>query len=168
MLRGTVTSIVLAPYSGVVTLSTFKARQRICHRSIGSCLGVIIIRNGGLTVHVKQVFSTIARIFIAWRHIIHVTHLDDGSIGRMDNHVVSTTHQAFSLTVHIPVETDEIPLFIRTCHEVGTKVNPPKACTVQFVAFIMMELGGVGSIEDIACIIALDQELNHTVTIHVA
>ena len=85
----------------------------------------------------------------------------------MDNHIVSTTHETLCFSIHVPVVADEVPLFIGTSHEVGTKVYPPQACTVKLIAFVVVELGGVGGIEDVACVVALHHKLHHAVTIHV-
>ena len=49
----------------------------------------------------------------------------------MNNDVVCTTHQHLCLAVHIPVESNGIPLLIGTCHHVWTQVNPPKQFTFQ-------------------------------------
>ena len=86
----------------------------------------------------------------------------------MNNHVVGTAHKALRLTIHVPVEADEVPLFVRTSHEVGTEIDPPKSCTVEFVTFVMMEFGCIGSVKDVACIVALDHQFHHTVTINIA
>ena len=112
-----VTRVVLTPYSRIVAFATLETWEWVCHRGVGCCLVVIVVRNGSLTIHIEQVFSTISGVFITWRHIAHVTHLDDRTIGSVDDHIVCTTHQALSLSVHVPVEADKIPLLIRTSHQ---------------------------------------------------
>ena len=112
------------------------------------------------------------RVFIARSHIVHVAYLDDGFItiiiNGMDNHVVGTTHEALRFSIHVPVVADEVPLLVGACHHVRTEVNPPEAFTIEFVALVVVELGRVGGIADVARVVALYHEFHHTVAIDIA
>ena len=86
----------------------------------------------------------------------------------MEYHIVSTTKKAFGLAVLIPVEHDDIPLFVGTCHHVRSHVHPPQAFAFQVVAFVVVESGLVARITYVTAIVTLYEELRNTIAVHVA
>ena len=61
----------------------------------------------------------------------------------IDNHIVGTAQQDFSLAVAVPVVAHSIVLFVRTAHHVRTKVDIPQSVTLDVVTFQQVEVSSV-------------------------
>ena len=85
----------------------------------------------------------------------------------MDNHIVGTSHDALSLSILIPVKTNQIPLFIRTRHQVRSQIYPPQSFTFYIITLIAVESGLVGSIKNVSCIVSLHYQFCHSISIHI-
>ena len=111
----------------------FESLQRISHPLLAALTNRIEFAR--LAVHVEQVFSThtsVLRVIdLSSIKVWSVTNCSGRTISMMNNDVVCTTHQHLCLAVHIPVESNGIPLLIGTCHHVWSQVNPPEQFTFQ-------------------------------------
>src|SRR5574344_882099 len=169
VLAGAVSSVsCLAPNSAVVALPCLETGKRVIHRRELAARLVPAVRLAGLPVQVEQVLRPIAGIFVSWSHIVHVANVHHLSTRQMENHVVCTSHEALGLSVHVPIVCHEIPLLVRTSHEVGTEVYPPKSPAIQRVALIVVKPRGVARITYVARIVALHKKLHHAIAIHIA
>ena len=156
----------LAPHGAIVALASLKAWQRECRRSEVLRSSVPCVRFASLTVEVEQILCTVASVLVAWGNVVHVAYLDLLARSRVDNHVVGTAEHTLGLAVHVPVVGNEVPLLVRTSHHVRSHVNPPKALARHVDALIVVET--CAAVIDVAGIVALDDELCHTVACDIA
>ena len=132
------------------------------------------VRFAGCALEIEQILGT--RVGIG-----HVGRLSDGvacvdvhvadvlrrAVGIVNDHVVGTTHEHFSLPVAVPVVAHGIVLLVRTAHHVRSEVDVPQALALDRVALDVIVGRVVGYGTAVGRIVALDQELRDAIAIDV-
>ena len=168
VLRGTVTAIsIFTPNRQALRFTVFVAFQGISHG--GECVlrAIPPIRFAGFTVQIEQELVAHTGIFVARGIIVHITDGDIVPCRCVDIHIVGATQQHFGLAIHIPVIGHRIPLLIRACHHVRSKVYPPKTRTIKFNDFNPMESRFIIGIIHATSVVTLAHKLHLTIAIHI-
>ena len=174
VLRAAVT-IAVAPRFGKIRLAILESFQRVVHiiRMLG---GAYLIRLTGLSIEIKEIFST--RMHEELRHgtVLTVSAIvfrfvtDDNGLTRcsVENGTVGGTHDAFCLAVAVPVIGGNIGFVVLEVTEVWTAVDPPKQLPIEFKHLDAVEVGTVGFVFGIISgADLLDDELHLAVAVYI-
>ena len=158
-------AVAVAPYCVQVILSALETWQRVRHVNV--CLGC-------LTVEVEQEFVacvSICHVGVALQSVTavvrHVADVFGCAVSSVDNHVVSTAQENFSLAVHVPVVADDVVLLVRTGNHVRTEVDVPKTLALDVVALKTVETVLVVCVVKDCVAVALYDELRYAVAVNV-